>query len=90
MFTRRTAVLRLVQMIAGGSLGEAAAFLGIATTLAAFQGRIYSGAGHIHSAVRQQPDPLGFETALAAIARELDDPATPLVNYQHRRQALEN
>lgn len=90
MFTRRTAALRLVQMVAGGSLGEAAAFLGIATTLAAFQGRIYSGAGHVHSGARQQPDPLGFETALAALARELDDPATPLVNYQHRRQALEN
>ena len=90
MFTRRTAVLRLVQMVAGGSLGEAAAFLGIATTLAAFQGRIYSGAGHVHSGARQQPDPLGFETALTALARELDDPVTPLVNYQHRRRALEN
>jgi hypothetical protein len=90
MFTRRTAVLRLVQMVAGGSLGEAAAFLGIATTLAAFQGRIYSGAGHVHSGARQQPDPLGFETALTALARELDDPATPLVNYQRRRRTLEN
>ena len=90
MFVRRTAALRLVQMVAGGSLGEAAAFLGIATTLTAFQGRIYSGAGHVHSGARQQPDPLGFETALTALARELDDPATPLVNYEHRRRALEN
>jgi hypothetical protein len=90
MFTRRTAVLRLIQMVAGGSLGEAAAFLGVATTLAAFQGRIYSGAGHVHSGARQQPDPLGFETALTALARELDAPATPLVDYQRRRRALEN
>jgi hypothetical protein len=90
MFTRRTATLRLVQMIAGGSLGEAAEFLGIATTLAAFQGRIYSGAGHVHSGAKQQPDPLGFETALTALTRELDDPATTLVNYQQRRRALEN
>ncbi len=90
MFTRRTAVLRLVQMVAGGSLGEAAAFLGIATTLATFQGRIYSGAGHVHSGARQQPDPLGFETALTALTRELDNPATPLVNYQHRRRMLES
>jgi hypothetical protein len=90
MLTRRTAALRLVQMVAGGSLGEAAAFLGIATALAAFQGRIYSGAGHVHSGARQQPSPLGFETALTALTRELDDPATPLVNYQHRRRALEN
>jgi hypothetical protein len=90
MFTRRTATLRLVQVAAGGSLGEAAAFLGVATTLAAFQGRIYSGAGHVHSGARQQPDPLGFETALTALTRELADPATPLINYQHRRRALEN
>ncbi len=76
MFTRRTAVLRLVQMVAGGSLGEAAAFLGIATTLAAFQGRIYSGAGHVHSGARQQPGPLGFETALTALARELRRPCS--------------
>jgi TniQ len=74
MFTRRTATLRLVQMIEGGSLGEAAAFLGIATTRTAWQGRIYSRAGHVHSAARQQPDPLGFDAALMALARELEDP----------------
>jgi len=90
MFTRRTAVLRLVQMVAGGSLGEAAAFLGIATNPATFQSRIYSGAGHVHSGARQQPGPLSFETALTSLARELDEPATPLVNYRHRRQSLEN
>jgi len=90
MFIRRTATLRLVQMTAGGSLGEAAAFLGIATTRTTWQGRIYSGAGHVHTAARQQPDPRRFENALTSLARELDDPATPLVNYQHRRQALEN
>jgi hypothetical protein len=89
MFTRRTAALRLVQMVAGGSLGEAAAFLGTSTTRTTWQGRIYSGAGHVHSAARQQPNPRGFETALTDLARELNDPATPLVNYQHRRQALE-
>ena len=31
---------------------------------------------------------LSFENALEALARELDNPATPLVNYQARRQAL--
>jgi hypothetical protein len=90
MFIRRTATLRLVQMTAGGSLGEAAAFPGIATTSTTWQGRIYSGAGHVHAAAKQQPDPRRFENALTSLARELDDPATPLVNYQHRRQALEN
>ncbi len=90
MFVRRTAVLRLVQMAAGGSLGEAAGFLGIATARTAWQGRIYSGAGHVHTAARQQPDPHRFENALTGLARELDDPATALVNYQRRRQAMEN
>ena len=92
MFVRRTAALRLVQMVAGGSLGEAAGFLDIASTGTAWTGKsgIYSGVGHVHARARQQPDPLGFEIALAAIARELDDPATPLVNYRQRRRALGN
>ena len=91
LFVRRTAVLRLVQMVAGGSLGEAAAFLEIASadTTWAGKGRIYSGAGYVHTGARQQPDPRGFEASLSAIARELDSPATPLVNYQRRRQALQ-
>jgi TniQ len=91
MFTRRTAVLRLVQMVAGGSLGEAAGFLGIASTDTTWLGksRIYSGAGYVHTGAREQPDPLGFETALNALALELNDPATPLINYRQRRQALE-
>jgi len=91
-FTRRTAALRLVQMVAGGSLGEAAGFLGTASTDTTWRGKsgIYTAAGRVHVTARQQPDPLGFETALQALTRELDDPATPLVNYQKRRQALEN
>jgi TniQ protein len=90
MFTRRTAVIRLVQMVAGGSLGEAAGFLGIASTDTTWEskGRIYTGAGSVHTGAKRQLDPLGFETALSGLARELDDPATPLVNYKHRRQAL--
>jgi hypothetical protein len=49
---------------------------------------IYTGVGHVHTGARKQPDPLSFETALEALARELDDPATTLIDYQHRRQAL--
>src|SRR5262249_24319565 len=41
------------------------------------------------SLARQLPDPLSFETGLKTLTRELDDPGTPLVNYQQRRQALE-
>jgi hypothetical protein len=91
MFVRRTAVLRLVQMVAGGSLGEAAGFLGIASTDTTWENkaRVYSGAGFVHSAASRQPDPQCFETALSGLARELDNPATALVNYQRRRKALQ-
>ncbi|WP_431971553.1 TniQ family protein [Nocardia sp. bgisy134] len=92
MFTRRTAALKLVQMVAGGSLGEAAEYLGLGTghnTELLHNGRIYSGAHRVHVSVKQQPDPLGFESALTALAAELDEPATLLVNYQSRRRALE-
>ena len=91
MFTRRTAALRLVQMVAGGSLGEAAGFLGIASTDTTWENkaRVYSGAGFVHAGAGRQPDPQGFETALSGLARELDSPATALVNYQRRRHALQ-
>ena len=79
-------------MVAGGSPGEAAGFLGIASTDTTWAGKsgIYTGVGHVHTGARQQPDPRGFEAALTALARELDDLAMPLVNYQHRRQALQD
>jgi len=88
-FIRRTAALRLVQMVAGGSLSGAAQLLGIASADNALPGcGIYTGAGHVHSGARKQHGPLSFENALEALARELDNPAAPLVNYQARRQAL--
>jgi hypothetical protein len=83
IFTRRTAALRLVQMAVGGSLGDAAAFLGLAS-----ESRAYSSAGSVHTGASKQPDPQGFETALGNLARELDNPAAPLLNYQRRRHAL--
>jgi hypothetical protein len=88
-FIRRTAALRLVQMVVGGSLSGAAQLLGIASAGTALPGYgIYTGAGHVHSGARKQHGPLSFENALEALARELDNPAAPLVNYQARRQAL--
>lgn len=88
-FTRRAASLRLVQMVAGGSLGEAARFLGIGSADVAWPGSgAYGATGRVRTGARQQPGPLGFDTALEAIARDLDDPATPLVDYRRRRQAL--
>jgi hypothetical protein len=92
ILARRTAALRLVQMVAGGSLAEAARFLGISSGDGSWPrqgGRIYSAAGLVHSGARQQPDPFGFEAGLRSLARELSAPGTPLVNYQRRRQALQ-
>ena len=89
---RRTAALRLVQVIAGGSLAEAAECLGISTGYGPWRrsgGRVYSPAGLAGFPARQPPDPLSFETGLKTLIRELDDPGTPLVNYQRRRQALQ-
>jgi hypothetical protein len=92
ILARRTVALRLVQMVAGGSLAEAAHFLGISSGDGSWPrqgGRIYSAAGLVHSEARQQPDPFGFEAGLRSLARELSAPGTPLANYQRRRQALE-
>lgn len=93
VLARRTAALRLVQMVAGGSLAEAAHFLGISSGDGSWPregGRVYSSAGSVHSGARHQPDPFGFEAGLRSLARELSAPDTPLANYQRRRQALEN
>jgi hypothetical protein len=76
---RRAAALRLVQMSAGGSLAEAASFLGIdhrylkaSPGSAAFTG-----------------DPAQFRLAVHALARQLS--TTPhLISYKHRRDALQD
>jgi hypothetical protein len=81
---RRTAAVRLVQMIAGGSMGEAAEYLGINPT-----GKQYTSAEHVHRWARDRADPRQFDTALHAFANELD--ASPhRVDYRRRRQALKD
>lgn len=92
VLARRAAALRLVQMTVGGSLAEAAHYLRISDGDGSrpTEGRIYSSVGIVHSRARQQRDPSGFEAGLRSLARELSAPGTPLVNYQRRRQALEN
>jgi TniQ len=74
---RRAAALRLVQMSAGGSLAEAAAFLGIDRRyLKASPGSAAPAGG-----------PAEFRLAVHALARQLT--TTPdLINYKHRRDAL--
>jgi TniQ len=74
---RRAAALRLVQISAGGSLAEAAAFLGI--------DHRYLKASPGSAAFAD--DPAEFRLAVHALARQLS--ATPeLINYKHRRDAL--
>ncbi len=74
---RRAAALRLVQISAGGSLADAAAFLGI--------DHRYLKASSGSAAFAD--DPADFRLAVHALARQLS--ATPgLINYKHRRDAL--
>jgi hypothetical protein len=43
-----------------------------------------------HALICRQCDPFGFESAFNALSAELDEPATRLINYQQRRQALQD
>ncbi len=79
---RRTAAVCLVQMAAGGSLSDAAEFLGINPHRTNF-----TAATAVRSWAKTQTDPAGFNSALHALADELN--ATPaLIDYRHRRTAL--
>lgn len=63
-FTRRAASL---QMVAGGSLGEAARFLGIGSADVAWPGSgAYGATGRVRTGAGQQAGPLGFDAALEA------------------------
>jgi TniQ len=76
---RRAAALRLVQISAGGSLADAAAFLGI--------DHRYLKASPGSAAFTDAP--AQFRLAVHALAHQLS--ATPgLINYQRRRDALRN
>jgi hypothetical protein len=76
---RRAAALRLVQISAGGSLAEAAAYLGI--------DHRYLKASPGSAAFAD--DPAEFRLAVHALARQLS--TTPgLINYKHRRDALQD
>jgi hypothetical protein len=80
---RRNAAILLVQWAAGGSMGDAAAFLGI-----------HPGGGQYAPTSqflqwRNDHGPEQFTAALHHLARDLGT-ATSLVDYHHRRQALQN
>ena len=74
---RRAAALRLVQISAGGSLAEAAAFLGIDHRYL----KASPGSGAFAD------DPAEFRLAVHALARQLSA-TSGLINYKHRRDAL--
>lgn len=73
------AALRLVQMSAGGSLAEAAAFLGIDDRYLKASPGSAAFAG----------SPAQFRIAVHALARQLST-TTGLINYKHRRDALQD
>lgn len=79
---RRTAAVRLVQIVAGGSLGDAAAFLDINPA-----GTQYKTANDVYRWTRGRADRRAFDAALHALADDLDT-SPHLVNYQRRRDTL--
>jgi hypothetical protein len=83
---RRAAAVRLVQMTAGGSLTEAAAYLGIDHRyIAASSGSAFAAAAYWSPGT----GPAEFHLAVHALARQLS--LTPaLINYKHRRDALQS
>ncbi|MFD8044833.1 hypothetical protein ACFV5E_15490 [Streptomyces chartreusis] len=74
---RRSAAVRLVQWVNGGSMGEAAAYLGIPSRGAKF----YTGVA------TSLADPFMFHEALEKIAEEVSSAPSP-VDYHRRREAL--
>jgi hypothetical protein len=79
---RRAAAVRLVQMTAGGSLTQAAAYLGIDHRyIAASSGTAFAAAAYQTA----ETGPAEFHLAVHALARQLS--TTPdLIDYQRRRQ----
>jgi hypothetical protein len=83
---RRAAAIHLCQLAVGGSIGDACRLIGVPGTR---EGRAVSSAKILHRWARAREDPREFDAALHALADELD--ATPnLVNYQRRREALQD
>ncbi|MFF5937670.1 TniQ family protein [Streptomyces sp. NPDC012508] len=80
---RRTAAVRLVQWAMGGSLDDAAKFLGIPLIqTSSFSGR------DARWPLRSGCNPVEFDKALRALASELHSPRQPLIDYRRRRHAL--
>ncbi|MFE1956553.1 TniQ family protein [Streptomyces sp. NPDC059479] len=78
---RRTAAIRLTQLALGGSLKQAAQFLGF--------GNDQRSAASVHRWAAAQTDPFAFDEALNDLANKLDDDPAP-TNYRQRRDVLRN
>ncbi|WP_242483149.1 hypothetical protein [Streptomyces sp. HSG2] len=76
---RRTAAVRLVQWVMGGSMGDSAAYLGIPSRGAKF----YTGV------VTSRVDPYEFHKALEGIVGEICSTPSP-VDYCRRREILQD
>ncbi|MFF0656080.1 TniQ family protein [Micromonospora tulbaghiae] len=83
---RRTAALHLCQTTAGGSIGQAAARLGLPDTAAA-RSRCYSSVKAVHAWARQRSDPHEFEAAIHDLADHIEA-ASSRIDYHQRRTAL--
>ena len=81
---RRAAAATLVQWAAGGSLGDAATYLGINPS-----GGQYAFTNDFNRWLGKQNARRRFTAALKNLAADLDTAARP-VNYWHRREALRN
>ena len=81
---RRAAAATLIQWAAGGSLGDAATFLGINPS-----GGQYAFTSDFSRWLSKQDTRARFTAALKNLAADLDIAARP-VNYQHRRETLRN
>ncbi|GAA0473819.1 hypothetical protein [Streptomyces olivaceiscleroticus] len=79
---RRTASVRLAQISMGGSLDQAAEFLGIRGPA--------SAAGSRRRWAHPKLDVFEFDTALHALATDMDLHVADLPDYRHRRQALQH
>lgn len=85
---RRFAPVRLIQMAFGGSLGDAAHYLGIPTEISPSNVRLFHGASIIRSWSLQRDNPDEFDQAVAALAGELD--GQPHIDYRRRRLAMQD
>ncbi|MEU3133730.1 hypothetical protein ABZ691_13040 [Streptomyces sp. NPDC006854] len=82
---RRTAAVRLVQWVNGGSMGDAAQFLGVNP-----DGVQYAPTTDLRYWAGDQRNLTEFETALQELATELRMSSTPRIDYQRRRAALQD